>query len=305
MQENRTAALILCSVSVLWLTGCASHRLGQPASDLRRPPPESLGSYISRVRALSAAAKSRPSIAAQTLESWDPRLSAALTELAIGPTAERHRRVAIEYRRLGVLDKAYAHLSSGLRLDPGDAAAFDLRARIWRDWGFAHLGLADAFHALALAPASPVAANTLGTLLEATGQLAEARRWYQRAVERDPQASYALNNMCYVAIMARDAGAVAACRRALVVEPGSHVAGNNLALAFAAEGDLDQAREQFENSSDPAAAHYNMGIVFLARHQYGKAVQSFDAALKANPGFARAARRVIEARAVAVNLEAP
>src|SRR5262249_20326295 len=119
-------------------------------------------------------------------------------------------------------------------------------------------------------------------------------------LELDPNASYALNNLCYAAIMAKEDDAVDACRRALRAAPGSRVARNNLGLAFAAEGDFDRALAEFEGSGDLAATEYNMGILYMARGRYGKAAESFTAALTANPGFARAARRGNEARAAAV-----
>ena len=302
--RRRAAALVVCIVGTMGLSACASHRLATDRTSVDRhsehpPPPESLASYIARVRALSAAASRRPSVMAVTLESWDPQLSAALRELALTPTAEQHRRVAREYRRLGVLDKAHAHLSLAVRLDPNDAAAFDARARIWRDWGFANLGFADAYRAVRLAPLSAVAANTLATLFEATGRTRDARRWYQHALELDPSAPFALNNLCYGGIMAKEPDAVTACRRALAAAPDSRIARNNLGLAFAAEGNFDQARAQFENSRDPAAEHYNMGVTYLARRQYRKAVQAFEAALKTNPRFTLAARRASQARAKA------
>jgi Flp pilus assembly protein TadD len=238
---------------------------------------------------------------AQTLESSDPRLSAALVVLAVNPTAEAHRRVATEYRRLGVLDMAHAHLSTAAELAPDDPAVHDDLARVWRDLGCPDRGFADAARAVYLAPSSPVAANTLGTLFEASGRPDAARRWYQRAVAIDPHASYALNNLCYAAITADRSDAVTVCRRALDETPGSQRVRNNLGLAYAARGELDKAREQFNSSADAQAGPYNMGIVYLSRRQFKKATESFDAAVRINPGFALAAERARQARLAAAN----
>jgi tetratricopeptide (TPR) repeat protein len=238
---------------------------------------------------------------AQTLESFDPRLSAALTLLAMKPTAEAHRRVASEYRRLGVLDMAYSHLTKAARLAPDDPAVFDELARIWRDQGFADRGFVDAARAVHLAPSSPVAANTLGTLFEATGRPEAARRWYRRALEIDPDASYALNNLCYADIMTNRRDAVAVCRRALAAAPGSQKVRNNLGLAYAARGELDKAREQFGSPRDAQAGPYNMGIVYLSQRQFKAAKESFEAAVRLNPAFVLAADRARQARLAAAN----
>jgi tetratricopeptide (TPR) repeat protein len=282
------------------LSACASHRPPTGAGSA-----SALEAYIAKVKAVSSAAKARPQtpvgVMAQTLESSDPRLAAALLLLAVKPTAETHRRVAMEYRRLGVLDMAHGHLTKAAELAPDDAAVFDGLARVWRDLGCPDRGFADAARAVYLAPSWPVAANTLGTLFEASGRPDAARRWYRRALEIDPHASYALNNLCYAAITASRPDAVTVCRRALAQAPDSQRVRNNLGLAYAARGELDKAREQFDASVDAQAGPYNMGIVYLSRRQFKKATESFDAAVRINPGFALAAERARQARLAAAN----
>ena len=104
-----------------------------------------------------------------TVESQDPALAAALLRLALIPTPAHHRAVADEYRRLAILDAAFDHLSAATRLNPQDAAAYDARARIWRDWGYPELGMGDSARAVFYAPRSAAAHNTRGTLLAAAG----------------------------------------------------------------------------------------------------------------------------------------
>jgi tetratricopeptide (TPR) repeat protein len=237
----------------------------------------------------------RPSLT-PTLESTDEALSGALLQLALAPSAPAHRRVAAEYRRRGVLDTAYDHYARASALDPKDADSFDALARIWRDWGFPERGLTEAYRARALAPDSPVVANTIGTLLQAMGQMRPARSWYIHAVNLDAHAAYALNNVCYVLIMMQEPDAVATCQRAVAASPKSSVARNNLALAFAAAGDIDSARQQFAKAMGPTAATYNLGILYMALRDYPKAVGQFADAFRADPKFTRAAARAGQAR---------
>src|SRR4029079_6395002 len=103
------------------------------------------------------------------LEDFDPELTAARKLLASNGTANHYRRVAEAYARLRVFDAAYDHFSAALRLDAKDAAAYDGRARVWRDWGLPGRGLSDAYRAVYLAPNSPVPRNTLGTLFVRLG----------------------------------------------------------------------------------------------------------------------------------------
>ena len=251
-----------------------------------------------------AAKPSSPSGAfAVTLESTDGRLAAALLAVAAVPRAETYRQLALEYRRLGVLDKAHEHFSNAVAMDSTDAASYDAMARIWRDWGTPHLGLADAYRAVYFAPRSAAAANTLGTLLQAAGHLEDAKLWYARAIHLDPNAWYALNNLCYAAVLSREA-AVNTCQAAVAAAPGSKakVAQNNLALAHAAAGDMDGAKQWFRRAGEPATASYNYGIAMMATRAYAEAAAAFDEAVKANPDFTMAVRRARQAR-LAANAE--
>ena len=85
---------------------------------------------------------------APSVESQDPALAAALLRLAAHPSAEAHEAVSVEYRRLGLLEDAYTHVTAAATLEPRDARAYEMRARIWRDWGFPSSGMADAARAV-------------------------------------------------------------------------------------------------------------------------------------------------------------
>lgn len=266
--------------------GCGSLRAVKTAA--ARPP------------AARPAAQPSKTLAA-TLESQDTRLAASLLAVAVAPRAETYRHLAREYRRLGVLDKAHEHFSNAVAADPADAASYDALARIWRDWGAAPLGLADAYRAVHHAPQSAAAANTLGTLLQAIGQLDDAKQWYARAVALDPGAWYAMNNLCYVAVLMREPAAVNTCNAAVAAAPGvkAKVAQNNLALAHVAAGDRAGAKAWFRRAGEPATASYNYGIAMMATQSYREATAAFEEALRADPQFTMAAMRARQARLAA------
>ena len=236
---------------------------------------------------------------AATLESSDERLKAALAQLAFTPTAQAHRQVALEYRRLRVLDHAQEHFAAAVKLDPRDVVSRGGMARIWRDWGFPNKALPEARRAVADAPGSATAANTLGTVFQALGNFDEAKRWYGRAVALDAGAWYALNNLCYLEIMTRQPYAIAMCERAVSAAPDSAIARNNMALAHAASGDLDGARTWFRRATNTATADYNYGIVMMSERKYRDAQEAFRAALLADPDSTLAALRARQARLAA------
>jgi len=94
----------------------------------------------------------------------------------LAPSPETLRAAANEYALAGVNDRAFEYLNRSIALAPRDAAGYDALARLWRDSGFPQLGLGDAYRAVYYAPASAIAHNTLGTLLQALGHRDAARR---------------------------------------------------------------------------------------------------------------------------------
>jgi tetratricopeptide (TPR) repeat protein len=249
------------------------------------PAGDSFEAVISKIRHLAAAA--RPVGAKQsgaTVESTDPALAAALAALQIMPTAAAHRLVAGEYVRLRLLDVAYDHYRRATVLDREDGAAYDGLARIWRDWGLAHIGLGDARRAVYFAPWSAEAHNTLGTLLQALGQRAKAKAAYEQALALDPSAAYAANNLCYIAFVdGRTSKAIELCRRAAALDPSLAAARRNLALVYAADSRVDLAERELVDVDRRSIAYYNLGVIGLARRDYPSALAAFEVACDARP----------------------
>ena len=235
-----------------------------------------------------------------TVEREDPGLAAALGELKAGETASAHRRVAGEYRRLGVFDSALEHYTQAVKLDPRDAASYDGLARVWRDWGVAQMALPEAYRAVNLAPAWAEGQNTLGTVLFALGELDAATARFEKALALDPAATYALNNLCYVSLTRGDAALAAdECRDAVRRAPDLTAARNNLALVYAASGQNDLAEQSFLSAGDLPTSRYNMGIVHLARKEYAQAAAAFEAACADRPSMIDACARARDARRLA------
>jgi len=205
-------------------TGCAAHRStitntfvrqGEPSVDLGGavPGPET-ATYVAQLRKLAETARPRPkSTAPDAAESRDGPLRDRLAAVQETPSAATHLQVALEYRRLGILDAAFSHLSAALRLDPKDGAVYDMRARLWRAWGLPQLGLPDARKAVAFSPRAATAWNTLGLLLEESGNPDRGIPAYLHAIALDGDASYAWSNLCHAWTLRGDpAAAVPACR---------------------------------------------------------------------------------------------
>lgn len=308
-------ALVVCVAAALFAGGCAARRPASVAGHFVRPgepkttipsslvdpalQADSLEKTIAKTRELTARAKPPVRKAVPTAEGRDPALGAALKALSAEPSAANHIAVGDGYRRLGILDQAFDHYQAARKLNPSAAAAYDGMARVWRDWHLPGLALGDAYRAVYYAPRSPEALNTLGTILQALGRPRAAEAVFSRALVMEPTASYALNNLCYAAILATDPEAVVACRRAAAAAPSSRATLNNLALALGLSGELDLAAEQFGQSGTAAEAVYNMGIVHLARRDFKQADNAFRQTLLLNPQARGAWRRLEQVRAAA------
>jgi tetratricopeptide (TPR) repeat protein len=184
--------------------------LGGP--DLASGPvvPPSVPATDSRIREVSRT--SPPGI---ELEGVDRPLGGALASARAHPTVATHLAAALEYRRAGVLDRAYDHLTSAAEINPHDAAVNDAMARIWRDWNLPGVGLSFAHRAVYAAPRSATPRHTLGTLLHAMGRRDEAETAYRQAIDLDPAAWYAWQNLCALALDAgRTQEAIVNCQRA-------------------------------------------------------------------------------------------
>lgn len=272
LRGGRLWSGVVAVALAMGLSGCASRRPPVPG-----PPP----------------APTPPT----TVEKQDQGLSDTLASLADQPTVQGHVAAAAEYRRLGILDRAYDHLTAAIALAPHDAALFDARARVWRDWGLPGYALGDAARAVYYAPSSPEVENTLGTVFVALANLDEAAASFRAALALDPRAAYAMNNLCYVSFLKGDlAGATGQCRDAAALDPDMAAARNNLALVYAASDRLVEAQQEFLKAGGSANGHYNMGIVYMARRDYAKAAAAFDAALEEQPSLTDAAARAKEAR---------
>jgi Flp pilus assembly protein TadD len=219
-----------------------------------------------------------------TLEATNNGLGTALARLKLRPTAEAYVAVGEAYHRLGVLDQAESNFSLALRMNSHSAAASEGLARVWRDWGLPQRGLPYAYRAISFGPRLASAENTLGTVLFALGDLADAKAHFQKAAALDPAAPYPMNNLCYVAFMLGDEGPAAdRCTEALALSPDVATTRNNLALVYAAGGHTSQAADEFQRASNGPAASFNMGIVHMARREYREAVSPFEVACHAKP----------------------
>ncbi len=233
------------------------------------------------------------------LESSDPALAGALAALRERPTSAAYVRAAETFAERGVRDQALDFLTVAIRLDGRNARAYDLRARIWRDWNLPDRALEDVKQAVRHDPQSPEVRNTAGTVFFALGQHAEAQRYFGMALSLDPSAAYAANNLCYMAFLAGDfATAEARCRQAIALSPDVAAARENLALIYAGVDMRLSAQELAASPASDGQARYNLGILHLARREPAEALAAFEAACAVEPPVRDACARAAQTRSL-------
>ncbi len=129
----------------------------------------------------------------------------------------------------------------------------------------------------------------LARLYDRRGQFAEAEQWYRRAVELHPSSATARNDwaMC-LARQGRLNEAIELWRQATSLAPSEVLYRNNLARALVQLGRYDEAFHELAAVLPPAAAHYNMGCLFIEAGQGAYARRAAENALAIDPAFTRA-----------------
>jgi tetratricopeptide (TPR) repeat protein len=243
---------------------------------------------------------------AKALEQSDGELAAALRRLEAQPSSRCHQTVAAAYARLGVADAAIDHFDRALRLDRGDSVSYEGRARVWRDLGMVTLALGDAHRAVYYAPRSGPARNTLGTVFQLMGRVADARRAYEKALAFDPAAAYALSNLCYITFVDGDAlRAEGLCRRALAVQADLVEARRNLAIVVARDAAVDDIRAVLEPGAGGADVEYSLGIALFANRRFAESADAFERAATIDPSMRHARDTARHVRTMAVGTPNP
>jgi Tfp pilus assembly protein PilF len=141
---------------------------------------------------------------------------------------------------------------------------------------------------LAKNPASWMAYNDLGLLLQQQGHVAEALEYFQHALQLNPDYSEALDNVgTILAGGGRYDEATEYFRRANQVQPNSFNTLENLASALAATGRYDEAIEDYRQAIQSSSKHPEtflyLGMTLGQAGRNREAVAAYRAALKLNP----------------------
>jgi tetratricopeptide (TPR) repeat protein len=146
--------------------------------------------------------------------------------------------------------------------------------------------------ALALRECKPVY-NNLGAALVIEGQAGEAIAACRRAIELDPRYPYPHYNLGLALHgQGRVEEAIVAYRRATELDPRYAVSHYSLGVALQGKGRLEEAIAAYRRAAelDPklAAAHNNLGTALQGQGRVGEAIAAYRRAIELDPKNARA-----------------
>lgn len=187
-------------------------------------------------------------------------------------------------------DTAWVFLDKAEALPGEDPEGDYLRGVIKREKGEMEEARTYFEAAVDKSPTYAEAYHALGRLHGNDGELDTAMAYYRKALVIDPDRADFNNDMGFSLLLMGDAhGAEPYLRKSVAAAEPSEVAVNNLALCLGLNGNPEEALELLTRRYPPALAHNNMGVIYRAKGDAGKALAMFREALRLDPELTVAA----------------
>ena len=200
---------------------------------------------------------------------------------------------AVRTHQAGRLDEAAGLYDQILKTRPRHPDALHLRGLVAHQQGHRERALALVRKAIAIGSRNAAYRNTLGNVLLALDNVADAEASFRRAVALDPELAEAHNNLGNALLRLDRADEAVDCyQRALEIRPGYAEAHCNLGSALRNQGRLEQAQACYEKAlainPDYPTALSNLGQTLHEQARYSEALEYLDRAVSLDPAHADA-----------------
>lgn len=148
-------------------------------------------------------------------------------------------------------------------------------------------------------PFNSRANNNYGRYLLEKGKVKEARQFYERAIQLNPEYADAHLNMgSLLAQTGRTEEGIAYTQRAIDIDPGYAIAYNNLGAAYADKGEYEKAIGFYHQALDldfkDVGVYHNLGVALARTGRPYEAIENIEKALALNPDFQAAKEHLKE-----------
>jgi protein O-GlcNAc transferase len=198
----------------------------------------------------------------------------------------------------GPVEEATKVCEDGLASTPDSAELHFFRSNLYRLNNDKAAAISSCRRALALNSRLMAAQASLSQLLLDTQQLEQAEISCRREIELNPQSSDAWHRLGAVLhLRTKYSAAIESFERAIALNPGSAVSYASLANAYLGLDDTSEAHLELASANlqkavalEPANSqlHCGLGSLFWRKAQYDRSLASFDRAIEADPGSAKA-----------------
>jgi Flp pilus assembly protein TadD len=225
-------------------------------------------------------------------------------QLALNPGDAGLNFVAAQtYGLLGDAEQMERALKKTVEADPHSLDAYAMLAQMYYRQGRLDNARVELEKYVTTAPASVPGNTMLGTVLDLQGKKNEAKQRYNTALQVDPRAAVAANNLAWIDANTEGGNLDMALQLAQTAKsqlPNQHEIDDTLGWIYYKKGMAGRAVEAFENSTlkapnNPSYA-YHLGLAYLKNGEVAKARAELERALKLKPDFdgAADARKALE-----------
>ena len=225
-------------------------------------------------------------------------------QLAQSPNDPRLNLMAAEtYGALGDAAEMEKALKKTVEADPHSLQAYAMLGRMYYMQGRLDLARTELEKYVNTAPASVPGNTMLGTILDLQGKKQEAKARYNRALQVDPRAAVAANNLAWIDANTNGANLDVALQLAQTAKaqlPNQHEVDNTLGWIYYKKGLTTRAIESLEISAlkqpNNAVYAYQLGLAYHKNGDLEKARKELERALRLKSNFEGAddAKKVLE-----------
>lgn len=216
-----------------------------------------------------------------------------LTALEKNPeSAAAHAGLGEVALRKNLPPKALAHYLLALKSDGKNRIALLGLGRIHRQSGELEMSVRYLTEAATAYPQEPDLLGELAMSYDFLGQWERAESLYRQAITLDGCGAAIHNNLGYnLLLQGRYREAAQAFQQSLLRQGDNNRTQNNLATAFILSGQEELALPYLEKTVGQAAAHNNLGYIYICRGSWEQAERELREAIARNPAYYKLANQ--------------